>query len=110
MSYNIIEGDLDPDMALQAIDASGSVADLSTAVDISLYWVKPDGTTSTVPLVAVSLALGQVKRVWVAGDTAQVGVHMGRIVVTAPGGETRTYPNDGSWLYWWVNPAAPCTG
>lgn len=107
MSFNLVEGDLNPDMEVDAIDSDGDAADLSAAADVSLYWLKPDGTASTVTLVAISLATGRLKRVWEAGDSDQVGVHQGRIVVTDGAGETSTYPNDGSWLYWWVNPLDP---
>ncbi len=103
MSFSMIAGDLEPDMNLAAV-VNGEPESLADGdIDtIELVWLKPDETRETVPLTAVSLADGYVKRVWAAGDTDDVGVHRGRILVTYDSGETKTYPNDGSWFFWWV--------
>jgi hypothetical protein len=107
MSYSLVVGDLEPDMEIDAVDYNGSVgtaAVLTGATDVSLRWKKPDGTVITVPLVVIDLATGRLKRVWVAGDSDQEGVHFGQVVVTLANGELRTYPNDGSQIIWWVYP------
>lgn len=99
--FSLIKGDLEPDMVLTA-KLNDVAQDLTTATTINMKWIKPDGTESTVALTAVTLASGIVKRVWVAGDTDMVGYHRGRIVVTWPGAENGTFPNDGSWFIWAV--------
>lgn len=96
MSFSLVVGDLEPDMTL-TVSAS-----LTGASSYQLLWRKPDGTESTVSLTAVDLAAGQVKRVWVAGDTAMAGVHRGRVVVTWPSAQPQTFPNDGTWFIWYV--------
>lgn len=102
MSYNIVQYDLEPDLFLTA-SVNGDAEDLTGATALKLHWRKPDGTVSDVDLTAVTLATGQVKRVWVAGDTDMVGWHRGRIVVTRPTGENQTFPSDGSWFIWYVH-------
>lgn len=109
MSYSLIVGDLEPDMFLTAA-VSDVAQDLSDAVSVELLWRKPDGTESTVALTPVNAATGQYRRVWAAGDTDMAGVHRGRIVVTWDGpsdltsadDEVQTFPNDGSWIIWYV--------
>lgn len=103
MSYSIVEGDLERDMELTAL-LNGEAQSLVGALSIQLRWKKPDGTVSLVDLTAVSLAAGTVKRVWVAGDTDQVGTHYGQLVVQHANGETQTFPNDGSYAIWNVYP------
>lgn len=103
MSYTIIEGDLEPDMGLTVyIDDAPAV--LTGALVVELRWQKPDGTVSIVSLTTVNLAVGQVKRVWQAGDTDQVGYHKGQIRVTRSNGEYQTFPSDGSSYMWLVSP------
>lgn len=103
MSYSLVAGDLEPDMYLTAsLDGAADPLDGDEVESIEMRWRRPDGTESTVELTPVSLVAGQVKRVWEAGDTDDVGVHRGRIVVTYDTGEVETYPNDGSWFVWWV--------
>lgn len=101
MSYTLTAGDLLPDMKLN-VSSGGAPADLTGAISIDLRWVKPDGTVSTVSLVAIDLATGQLKRVWVSGDTDIAGPHRGRVVVAFPGPRTETYPNDGDHFLWHV--------
>lgn len=103
MSYEIVKGDLEPDMQLN-LTVNGAAKDISTAVSYQLRWKKPDGTVSTVALASVNLAQGQVKRVWVSGDTDLVGIHRGQVVVTWSGSEPQTFPSDGSYYYWYVHP------
>lgn len=100
MSFEIIEGDLEPDMFLTAT-VNDEPEDISGST-VQLHWKKPDATIVDVDLTAVDLTLGQVKRVWEEGDTDMVGWHRGRIVVTRPGGEVQTFPSDGSWFIWAV--------
>lgn len=99
--FELVKGDLEPDMPM-IVTVDGTAQDLTAAVSLSLHWMKPDGTVVDVALTAVNLVLGQVKRVWVAGDTDVVGYHRGRIVATWPSGDTQTFPNDGSWVLWAV--------
>ena len=102
--FTIISGDVDPAMEIDVTDISG-VVDLSTALSIDLLWQKPDGTDSTVPLVGIDLPNGRVKRVWVAGDTDQVGAHRGQVKVVNADGNPTTYPGSGWWIYWFVYPS-----
>jgi hypothetical protein len=101
MSYTLVAGDLEPDMFVTAA-TSGTPDDLQDALSVQLVWKKPDGTESTVALVGVDAAVGSYKRVWVEGDTDMVGVHQGRLQVTWPDDEVQTYPNDGTWMIWYV--------
>lgn len=103
MSYQIIKGDLEPDMLLTAT-VNDAPEVLTGALALQLRWKKPGGTVVTVDLTAVDLAAGQVKRVWLAGDTDEVGAHRGQIVVTRPNGEMQTFPSDGSYVIWIVHP------
>ena len=103
MSYSIVVGDLQQDLNLDLN------VDLTTAVSYQLLWRKPDDTETLVALTAADLTLGQVKRVWVAGDTDMAGVHRGRVVVTWEGDipdpsddRPQTFPNDGTWFIWYV--------
>lgn len=107
MSYNLTRGDLDPDMEVVVLDSSSGTAvaaDLTGAAQTDLQWILPDGSTTTVELTVIDLPTGRLKRVWSPGDTDQYGVHRGRVLVTDGDGETTTYPNDGTWIYWWINP------
>ena len=103
MAYEIVEGDLDPDMQITVL-VNGLPLDLTTASLLQMRWQKPDATVVTVSLTAVSLANGQVKRVWAAGDTAQTGEHLARVLVTWASGEVQSFPSDGSYMRWEVNP------
>ena len=101
MSYSLLVGDLEPDMRIDVL-AGTVAADLTGAIDVSMHWKKPDGTEVDVALTAVSLASGQLKRVWAAGDTDIPGTHYGRVAVTMASGEVQSFPNDGSWIIWHV--------
>lgn len=114
MSFSLVKGDLDPDMEIDVTAYNPSTgtytaAVLTGAIAIDMRWKKPDKTVSTVPLTAIDLTTGRVKRIWVAGDTDQVGTHYAQVVVTAPSGEIRTYPNDGSRIIWNVYPILSTT-
>jgi hypothetical protein len=99
--YEIIEGDLEPDLYLTIL-VNDEPEDISGST-VEMRWKKPDGTVETVSLTAVNLALGQVKRVWLEGDTDIVGWHKAQIIVTRPGGEVQTFPSDGSHFVWRVS-------
>ncbi len=98
-----VQGDLEPDLVLTLV-APGAQAALATNTSLNLDWLRPDGTRVSVPLVLVSTTLFTVKRVWVAGDTTVVGLHRGRVVVTAANGELVSDPasSDGVHHLWWV--------
>ena len=104
MSYYLSVGDLEPDMLINVSTLAGGPSDLTSAIDVSLQWQKPDGTVTTVELVMVDASQGQVKRVWASGDSAIPGTHMGRVIVTWSNSEVSTYPNDNSSIIWWVTP------
>jgi hypothetical protein len=103
MSFEIVEGDLEPDMEL-SVTVNGEVKDLSAAVSYALLWRDPDGTVGTLALEEVDLELGTLRHVWEAGDTDVVGAHRGQVVVTWAEGETQTFPSDGTHYIWFVNP------
>lgn len=85
------------------VTEDGVAVDLSgVGVTVQLRWSRPDGTVTLETLTAVSAALGQFKKVWVAGDTDLVGVHRGQVVATTAGNPV-TYPSDGSALIWFVH-------
>ena len=105
MSYSLVQGDLEPDMEIDVTAVQGGApVNLSGAIQLQLRWRKPDKTDSLVNLVAIDLVNGRVKRVWVTGDSDQIGLHKGQVVVTESNGEIATYPNDGSYVLWYVYP------
>jgi len=55
MSYNIIRGDLEPDMELTAA-IDGTAESLTGALAYVLRWLKPDGTLSTVSVIGATRA------------------------------------------------------
>ena len=105
MSFEIVQGDLEPDMLLTC-SVNGIVENISDSTARVMRWHKPDGTEVDVALTTVNLTLGQVKRVWVAGDTSIPGIHLGRIIVTRANGENQTFPSDGTYFVWWVHPSS----
>ena len=106
MSLEYIQGDIPDDMIL-GVEVNGVAENIDDATQVNLHWVKPDDTETLVALIEEDFALGTVKRVWEAGDTDLAGAHRGRVVVTRSGGELNTFPTDGGWFYWWVNPSSP---
>lgn len=104
MSYDIVQGDLEPPMDI-TVTENGGVKDLSeSGLTFSMRWLLPDGTVTTKNLGAFNLPLGQLRCNWTAGDTDQTGIHEGQVLITDSGGNIETFPSDGSPLYWWVNP------
>jgi len=101
MGYSCIQGDLLDDMEID-ITTVGAPKDLTSALAINLNWLRPDGTSALVPLIAIDLVGGRMKRVWSAGDTAIVGAHRGQVVITWPSSKPQTFPIDGSFIIWWV--------
>lgn len=97
MSFNMIAGDLEPDMSVIVDD------DISDALAYVLEWIDPDGIESELTLSAVNLATGQLRRTWEAGDTDKVGIHQGRVRVTRGNGEDQHYPSDGTRFRWYVH-------
>ena len=104
MGYSLVQGDLGEALVV-TLAVSAAIAALPTAQSVQLRWQKPDGTTSTVAMTVDNATAGVVRRTWVSGDTAQVGLHRGQVVVTDVGGNPITDPNDGSYLFWWIYPA-----
>lgn len=103
VGYSIIRGDLEPDLVFPC-KRNGVAVDLTGALAHTMRWLKPNGTVLTgVALVASDLAAGELKRVWVAGDTDLAGVHRAQVVVTAENGETMTFPSDSTHFTWVVN-------
>ncbi len=100
--FSMTKGDLEPDMPVTFTELDGTATNLSSATLIQLRWTKPDGTVSTVALTAVDLVTGQMKRVWVAGDTTQIGRHRAQGIVTDTNGELTTYPRNGSQYEWFI--------
>lgn len=98
MSYDIIEGDLEPDMPMSV---GVSVVGASS---VRMRWRKPSGAVSTVDLTIITAASGELRRVWEAGDTDEVGVHRCQVVVTWSTGEVQTFPSDGNYGQWTVHP------
>lgn len=102
MSFDIVRGDLGPSLAI-TLTVSGAAQDVSTADSVELHWVKPDGTVMLDDLTEVDATEGQFEMVWEAGDTDQIGAHLGQVIVTS-GSVVETYPSDGSMIIWFVNP------
>lgn len=103
--WGIVSGDYGAEYPMPiTVVGYGGVVNLTTASSYQLRWLQPNGTVVTVSLTAVGLAAGQIERIWVSGDTSQVGVHRGQVVVTWPDSTTTTYPQDGSYYTWNVFP------
>lgn len=108
--YQIVAGVLTPPMEL-TVSFDGAAVDLSQALTVELLWELPDGTTRTVELEEADegdLEVGEVRRVWVAGDTDVLGAHRGQIRVTWPATEEfadlpTVFPTDGDVVVWFVN-------
>lgn len=114
MSYAIVQNDLEPDMLL-TLSVNGVAEDLSDIDDtqITMNWLKPDGTTTTKLLTAVSLSIGRVKAIWsdavigppaVDSDTAVAGRHYAQVTVIRGNGEPQTFPNTQERFTWEVIP------
>ena len=105
MSYAIVQNDLEPDMVL-TLSVNGAAEDLSDIDEdaIVLNHKLPDGTTDTLDLIAVSLPVGQVKRVWASDDTEIPGRHYGQVTVIRGNGERQTFPNTKEFFSWEVIP------
>jgi hypothetical protein len=103
MAYSLVAGDLGTPMLIVLV-APGAQSALATAQSLQLRWQKPDGTVSVVPLILVDASTWQIKRVWSAGDTDQVGEHRGQVIVTDVNGLPVTDPNEGDTLVWSIYP------
>lgn len=104
-SWGIVSGDYGAEYPMPiTVVGYGGVVNLTTATSYQLRWLRPDGTVAMVSLTAVGLAAGQLERIWLSGDTSQLGVHRGQVVVTWPDSTTTTYPQDGSYYTWNVFP------
>lgn len=100
MSYSIVRGDLTPMPVNITVD--DAAVDVSGANTVQLRWQKPDGTITMKTLTEVDALTGSFIMNWTAGDTDDIGVHQGQVVVTT-GALIETFPSEGV-LYWWVNP------
>lgn len=99
--YSVVQGDTHADTAMPiTLTDNGTAATIAVSDTVELVWTKPDGTTSTVSLTDVDRDAAEFKRVWVAGDTDQVGLHTAQVLVTDSGGKERTFPNDGTFILW----------
>lgn len=101
MSFNIVAGDLEPDLPLTCT-MNDAVEPIDDALAYVMRWRKPDGTITDVALTAVDLENGQLKYAWQIGDTDDVGTHTGRVIVTRANGDRQTFPSDGKWFSWVV--------
>lgn len=101
MSYQIVRGDLGPNMPI-TLTANGAPVDVSTATTVELHWLKPDGTAMVDTLLPIDASLGKFEMVWSAGDTDVAGYCFGLVVVTTAA-IPETYPSDGSRIIWFVN-------
>lgn len=103
MAYSLVQGDLGEPLVVD-LAVAAAISALATAQSVQLRWWKPDKTVSLVTMTVVDSAVGTVQRTWVSGDTDQVGMHRGQVVVTDSSGNPLTDPNDGSYLYWEIYP------
>lgn len=107
--FNIVQGDLEPDLRF-VLKVNDEVEDISDALEVTMRWLKPDGTfvedrELEEDMGAGGFAAGCVKCVWEAGDTDVVGVHRAQVVVTRGNGEPQTFPSNGKYLSWKVHAA-----
>ncbi len=107
MSYQLVQGNTDPDMEIDVTNPDGSVLNLTGAQSIAMSWWLPDGTFQSVPLVAIDLSNGKLKRVWSTGDTDVPGLHLGRVEIIDANSKPVTYPNGGKYVQWFVYPKRP---
>ncbi len=116
MTYSIVQGDLDPPMPMQILVAADGL-EIDTALDtIELVYRDPDGDEYTVTLdiatayvesppegELVDATTGQLRRIWVDGETAVPGIYEGRIRRTRED-RPRSFPNDSAPFTWTVLP------
>lgn len=106
MAFTMVQGDLEPDMAIE-LKVNGEPEDISDALAFSMRWLKPDGSIVTAAALVEDidgggLETGRVKRIWVAGDTDVIGVHLAQIKVTRANGEVQTFPSNGTYVRWQI--------
>lgn len=116
MSYSIVQGTLDPSMPM-AISAGDDTYALDPETDTVVFKYKdPNGEVHEVELdletpyvedppegELVDAAAGQLRRIWVAGETDTPGIYEGRLFVTR-NGRPRAFPNDTLPFVWTVEP------
>lgn len=90
-------GDLEPELAVVLVSATGGMVDLSTGVDSVKFRF---GTVDRVEVferdaIVTNALLGKLSYVWQAGDTDVAGVYLAEFVVAWTTARPQTYPPTG---------------
>jgi hypothetical protein len=110
MSYSVVQGDTAPAMVVTASVNGGAPPTnyFPPGTTATMRWEKPSGAVvEALALDVVDLAAGTWSRTWEAGDTDEVGQHYGQLVVLRPDLTTETFPSNGDFMTWYVNPKLP---
>jgi hypothetical protein len=105
MSYDIVLGDLGPEMPITLQDDGGAFV-LNTGTDtVFLHYNDPSGANHIVALEIIDAPTGACTRTWVAGDLPVIGAYIGQVKVLRSGDPTfpRSFPNAGDKIIWWCN-------
>jgi len=102
--YEITQGDTGQAMLID-LQVDGVAEDVSDATGPLVFrWLKPDGTYSESKAITnLNLVTGSIEIDWTSGDTDVPGTHRAQVMVPRPTGP-QSFPSDGSWYRWRVNP------
>lgn len=97
VDFYIKEGDRDPALVANLVDENEEIIDLTAAVAVKFFMIKPPGTT---PKVNGSAAVvvgdpedGTVRYAWASGDTDTPGDYNAEFEVEWSDGTKTTFPN-----------------
>lgn len=101
------QGDQAPPLPVTATNPDGSTfTGFVGGSNFQLKWWPPDGSGPLlVPLQTVNLSLGQLQKALVVGDTSIPGLHKGRVQFLTAANQQETWPSDGTYWLWYVNPS-----
>lgn len=94
--FYIKEGDREPWLTATLVDENEEPVDLTSAVAVKFFMIKPPGTTPKVNGLAASVVdatEGRVKYEWGATDTDTPGDYDGEFEVEWSSGTKTTFPN-----------------
>jgi len=106
MRFEIVQGDLEPDLDFEVFEdvTEEELENLSDCTAFALRVELPDGTRQIWAVAPLDAATGRMRHVWLAGQTEQAGQYKAQLVATRGNGEPQTFPSDGHYIRWRVNP------
>lgn len=104
MRFDIVQGDLEPDLDLELLDAEGEPEDLADATAAALRVELPNGTRQLWTLVPIDKPNGRYRHQWSVGETELVGQYKAQAAITRGNGQVQTFPSDDRYIRWRVHP------